>query len=226
MHDLRRIQGYNLEVQRWCQEGQGADQTELGKGCGKKEKKDSTGISVRRDRLRTGPPINEEGDLSTTDMERLRYSTVLCLSLYWQSSFPSLLCPWTFGCLGREQNPSQCKRRVSLRPPHETECVQGYGARQQSSLVICRVSCHLKFCGKLCYAFSASQRIYLISCIVIWNSFLYYKIDEHWTQPVPHYKHFVSFQINLTITSRNYLAPSTPLRVSYKWIHFLFIFLL
>lgn len=39
MHDLKRMQGCNLEVQRWGQEGQDVDQTELGKGFEKQREK-------------------------------------------------------------------------------------------------------------------------------------------------------------------------------------------
>jgi len=44
-------------VQRWDQESQSADGTEFGKGCENIARRDSAGISVKRDRPRRVYPL-------------------------------------------------------------------------------------------------------------------------------------------------------------------------
>jgi len=105
----------------------GWGRTELGKTC---KKEFYRYIGQKRCAKDSVPlPTGEKWELETTDVESWGSRWVLCFSLYWQSGFQHISCPWAPRQGSGKQNPLHCKSRTSLRAPHETESAQVYGAK-------------------------------------------------------------------------------------------------
>lgn len=122
------------------QGSQGTGETQFSEGCGKIM--DSIGTLVRRERQRWVYPLKWKWrDGFNRHGESWGTQTVLHVGLHWQSDFPCLLGLWFSRWGLGEQNPSCCKNKASMQPPHEAECILVCGAGQDIS--------HLWFYGCL-----------------------------------------------------------------------------